>query len=78
MTDEVKIVGGTPMGEHGEPTVLDSRSKTEQVKPEIRVHEEQIVESDKVRHTPRKPGEPEVRIRHTTGSFDRALEGEED
>lgn len=76
---EIRILGGTNMtGSEQNPKILDSRSKTEPVKPEIRIHEEVIIEEDRVRHEKREPGEPEVRIRQDAGTFKRSLGDDDD
>jgi hypothetical protein len=63
MNNEIKILGGTPVST-GEPRILDQKTKPEAPAPvEIRVHEELIVEDEKIRKE-RKEGDPEVRIRH--------------
>lgn len=63
MSNEIKILGGTPQPT-GEPRILDQKTKPEAPAPvEIRVHEELIVEDEKIRKE-RQEGDPEVRIRH--------------
>lgn len=72
----VKIMGGAKMPE-GDPTILDRTSKTEQPEVEMRVHEESVTLDDKLRREKPKEGEPEVRVRHDTGTFQASVNEDE-
>lgn len=73
----VRILGGTPQFE-GEPKILDQTTKQEPQQVDVRVHEDHVVTDDKLRKEPKKEGDPEIRVRHTTGSFESVKRDEDE
>jgi hypothetical protein len=61
----VRILSNNPIDAYDNPNPqrLDSTTPTEGTEVEIRIHEEQVTEDDKLRRGKKEPGEPEVRVR---------------
>jgi hypothetical protein len=60
----VKILGAASLDQQGQPQILDRNSSTQPpAGAEVVVHEELIVEDDKLRGRTSMPGDPQIRIR---------------
>jgi hypothetical protein len=75
---DVKIVGAMPIDDTKAPEIRDRKSPpADPIRVEVVQHEEVVVEDDKVRRPKRDKTEPEVRVRHNDGSFQKAINDDE-
>jgi hypothetical protein len=58
-----RIIGAQPIDQIVNPEILDRSHAVEGTPVEVRVHQETVIESDKVRSTKRETSDPEVRVR---------------
>jgi hypothetical protein len=83
MTGEIRDFS-KPAEKPQEPTrdvqILSSSDETRQgVEVDVRQHEQVVVSTDKLRHKPAKPGDPEIRIRvGDTREWDKVKRGEDE